>query len=466
MADLFSDSALLQDIDRYIREQGDAVVRDIARLVAIPSVEGTPEDGAPYGRAPRQALACGLDIAAELGLRTVVCEDRLGYAEIGEDRGEGYLATITHLDVVPAGDGWPADPFTLREQDGYLLGRGVMDDKGPSVLCLYALKYLQDSGRKLRYPLRALLGSNEETGMGDVDYYIENYPAPLFLISPDADFPLINGEKGIYQALLIARHQPDRVLSISGGVAPNAVPAKATARVRADSLAGSEKVRAVCVEPGIWELTAEGISGHASTPEGTVNAIGLIVDYLLENEIPGPAEFPYFRFLQKLHAATNGSGLGLESSDGRFTPLTAVGGQISTENGVVTQTIDCRYGTTMSGEKIIALLREQSGDAADVQQTADSVPFYISPDHPAIQACIECYNFVTGENQAPYTIGGGTYARHFPKACAFGPEHKDRPMPSFCGSIHGVNEAASRADFMEALKIYILALFRLEELEY
>ena len=196
------------------------------------------------------------------------------------------------------------------------------------------------------------------------------------------------------------------------------------------------------------------------------HSCGLIGDYLLENEIPGPAELPYFRFLQKLHAATDGSGLGLESSDGRFTPLTAVGGQISTENGVVTQTIDCRYGTTMSGEKITALLREQAGDAADVQQTADSVPFYISPDHPAIQACIECYNFVTCENQAPYTIGGGTYARHFPQACAFGPEHKDRPMPSFCGSIHGVNEAASRADFMEALKIYILALFCLEELEY
>ena len=179
------DENRLADIDRFIQAHQSDLVRDIARLVSIPSVEGPAAPDAPFGTESRRALDCALEIAAELGLDTVNCENKIGYATVGEDRGTGYLATITHVDVVPAGEGWTSDPFTLREQDGYLLGRGVMDDKGPSVLCLYALKYLHDSGLKLRYPVRALLGANEETGMRDIEHYLANYPAPLFCFSPD-----------------------------------------------------------------------------------------------------------------------------------------------------------------------------------------------------------------------------------------------------------------------------------------
>lgn len=461
-----ADSKLLTDIDRFICAHEDRIVKDIARLVAIPSVAGTPEPGAPYGSAPKQGLDCALAIARELGLKTVNCADRIGYAVVGEDRDDGYLATITHTDVVPAGSGWPADPFILREQDGYLLGRGVLDDKGPSVLCLYALKYLLDAGLTLRYPVRALLGSSEETGMDDIQYYLANYPVPLFCISPDADFPLINGEKGIYHANLVSRHSPDRVRCISGGVAVNAVAAEATALVKAETLSDSRTVHVSPVENGVWKLSATGMSAHASTPEGSVNAIGLLVDYLLENDIPSPDELPYFRFLQKLHRSTDGSGLGLQSADGRFSPLTAVGGKITTEDGVITQTIDCRYGTAISGAEITSRLQADADGAAEVLVESDLVPFYIEPDHPAILACLDSYRLVTGEVAAPVTIGGGTYARHFPLAAAFGPGHPERTRPAFCGTIHGVNEAVSRSEMMEALKIYILSLIRLEELVF
>ena len=136
------DESRLSDIKRFAETHERDIVRDIARLVRIPSVEGPAEPGAPFGIESRKALDCALQIAEELGLDTVNCENKIGYATIGTDHGQGYLATITHVDVVPAGDGWSADPFTLREREGYLIGRGVMDDKGPSVLCLYALKYL------------------------------------------------------------------------------------------------------------------------------------------------------------------------------------------------------------------------------------------------------------------------------------------------------------------------------------
>ena len=460
------DENRLSDISRFAESHERDIVRDIARLVSIPSVEGPAAPDAPFGIESKRALDCALQIAKELGLDTVNCENKIGYASVGEDRGQGYLATITHVDVVPAGDGWTEDPFTVRERDGVLLGRGVMDDKGPSILCLYALKYLRDSGLPLRYPVRALLGSNEETGMRDLEHYNANYPAPLFCFSPDADFPLIHGEKGIYHGRLISRHTPVNVLEMTGGVAPNAVPAKASALVRAEALQSTDAVSVEELEPGLWKLSSVGVSGHASMPEGTVNAIGRIVDYLLENGIPAEGELPYFRFLARLHAATDGSGLGLQSSDDYFTPLTAVGGKISTADGVFCQTIDCRYGISTSGEAITARLREAAGSAAEIQVDADAAPFYLTLDNPAIQACMESYNLVTGENAHPFTIGGGTYARHFPNAAAFGPEHPERPAPAFAGPIHGIDEAARLSDLMEALKIYIVALLRLEALDY
>lgn len=458
------DDFLSRDIDAFIKAHEDRIFADIARLVAINSVEGEAAPGAPFGEGPARGLAEGLQIARELGLDTVNCENYIGYAQIGE--GEDYLATITHLDVVHVGDGWTEDPFTMREREGYIIGRGVMDDKGPSVLCLYALKYLKDRGLPLRYPVRALLGANEETGMADVEYYLANYKAPLFCFSPDANFPLCNGEKGIYHGRMIAKVPMENIVDIRGGFAANAIPDKAEAWVRADAVQPAPGVAVERETNGLWHLTASGIGGHASLPEGTVNAIGVLVSFLLERGLAGAQEEKFLRALAMLHQSSDGSGLGVQADDGLFKPLTIVGGVIGVEDGRIFQTLDSRYPTNTSGEKIAATIREKLGDVAEITVDRDAEPFYMSLDKPEVKACIDAYNAVTGESAVPYTIGGGTYARDFPNAVSFGPEHPERPQPDFAGPIHGVDEAACKAWFLEALKVYIVALIELEKLEF
>ena len=171
------DQALNQKIDAYIAENKEQLLQDIAALVAIDSVEGTPEEGAPFGAGPRAALDKTLELAAGMGFATRNCENYIGYAELAGADPEKYLATICHVDVVPVGNGWTADPFKMRIQDGWLLGRGVSDDKGPMIVTLYALKFLKEQGYQLRYPIRAIVGDNEETHMNDVKYYLENCSA-------------------------------------------------------------------------------------------------------------------------------------------------------------------------------------------------------------------------------------------------------------------------------------------------
>ena len=457
------DESMLQKIDAFIEENDEKIRRDIARLVSINSVEGPAEPDAPFGKGPKEALARGLEIARELGLDTVNCANMIGYAQIGE--AEDYLATITHLDVVPAGEGWTGDPFVMREREGYLIGRGVMDDKGPSVLCLYALKFLKDQGLPLRYSVRALLGANEETRMADVEYYLANYPAPVFCFSPDSDFPVCNGEKGIFHGRIVSRLPMEHVVKIRGGVAANVIPDKAEAWVRGEQPEASENV-SVQAEDGLWHLTARGIGGHAAMPRGTVNAIGVLVRFLLDREIVKGEEADFFRLLSKLHETWDGSALGVAADDGMFEPLTIIGGVIGVERGHVFQTVDSRYPTNTSGIKIADTIRAQAGAVADVVTDRDAEPFYISAENPAVKTCIDVYNAVTGEQAKPYTMGGGTYARDFPNGVSFGPEHPERPQPDFVGPIHGADEGASWAYFKEALKIYIMALIELEKLDF
>ena len=460
------DQALNQKIDAYIAQNKEQLLKDIAALVAVNSVEGTPEEGAPFGAGPRAALDKTLELAAGMGFATRNCENYIGYAELAGKDPEKYLATICHVDVVPVGNGWTADPFTMRIQDGWLLGRGVADDKGPMVATLYALKFLKEEGVSLRYPIRAMVGDNEETHMNDVEYYLKNYPAPVFCFTPDAEFPVCNGEKGHFGAELVSPVCNGEIKEFEGGVANNAVPDRASALVETD-ITKLKNAPNITLEPegnGV-RIRGWGKSGHAAMPEGTVNAIGLIVDCLLKSGVCTPQEEAYLQVLHTLHASTDGSALGIAADDGLFDPLTIIGGTIEMKDGIIRQSFDCRYPTNTDPEKMTAAMEKICGAAARIENVTSRVPFYIDADSPAIQTLINTYNDVTGEGKTPFTMGGGTYARHFPYAVSFGPEHTDIAIPDFAGPMHGANEGTPFEKLIEALKIYILALLRLQEIE-
>ena len=461
------DQALNQKIDAFIAQNKEQLLADIAALVAINSVESAPAPDAPFGPGARAALEKTLELAAAMGLATHNCENYIGYAELPGADPEKYLATICHVDVVPAGNGWSADPFTMREQEGWLLGRGVSDDKGPMVLTLYALKFLKEAGVSLRYPIRALAGANEETGMRDVDYYLAHNQAPVFCFTPDAEFPVCNGEKGHFHGKLVSPVCGGMIRAFEGGVANNAVPDRASALV-ATGIEGLKNAPNITLEPegdGV-RVRGWGKSGHAASPAGTVNAIGLVADYLLANGLCNPAERAYLEALHKLHSSTAGEGLGIACADGPFGPLTIIGGRIYMQEGRIVQTMDSRFPTCTGGETIAAQIRAAIGTGAELADVSANEPFYIEADTPAIRACIDTYNEVTGEQATPFTMGGGTYARHFPYAVSFGPEHNGLPLPPFGGPMHGANEAAPLDKLLEALKIYILALLRLEQIDF
>ena len=461
---------LTAKIDEYLEQNWGTVVDDIRTLVEIPSVE-EPElaaPGKPFGPGPAAALEKALDIAADMGFETANVDGFMGYADF-PGKSETQVGIIGHMDVVPAGPGWTFPPFKVTEKDGYLIGRGTLDDKGPVMVALHAMKFWKDQGVEFPYTIRFLFGANEETDLRDVEYYRERFADPAFLFTPDAEFPVCYGEKGGYNGTITSEPMPERmVLEMTGGVATNAVPGEAQAiiLINTDDLKGTDDITVERLDEDRVRLFAQGKSAHASMPETGVNAIALIIDYLLENNIGTQKEQDWFKFEKALLDHTDGSGVGLATADKDFGPLTIIGGTVATENDCFVQTVDSRYPTSISGEEIQAILSEQAGKVgASVENTMLLPPFLVSPESPVIQALLSAYNEATGQNAKPFTIGGGTYAREFTSGASFGPEMPWLEIPEWVGAMHGPDEGISEDLLKEAFRIYVLTLDKLMQLD-
>lgn len=463
-------------VDAYIDEIWEDAVKDIAYLVAVESVEDLEHaaPGMPYGPAPAEALRRALEISERLGLSPANCDGRIGYADLAGES-DTQIATIAHVDIVPLGLGWNFPPLEVTRERGFLIGRGVQDDKGPFILSLYAAHFfarqVAETGKKLPYTLRCIAGCNEETGMADVEWYLENHDAPAFCFSPDADFPLICGEKGVYHGVFTSKPgiMGDTLISIDGGTVPNAIPGRAEAvvAIASDDLPAAGGIALEPLEDGTTRIVATGKGGHASMPAGTVNAIDLLVDYLTDNIELTIDQAVFLGLVKTAVSTTDGSALGITTADDKFGPLTAIGGTIATlADGSVAQTIDSRYPTSITGaeitERMAALAEKHDATYACV---GDAVPFYIEPTSPEISALLATYREFTGNMTPPMVIGGGTYARHFPRACAFGPNEPEIANPDWVGIEHGPDEGIAEERLRNALKIYIVAIARLMELD-
>jgi succinyl-diaminopimelate desuccinylase len=457
----------IDDIKAYVDGVWEDVVAGIARLVAIDSVE-QPElarEGAPWGPGVAAGLDEALAMCAELGLETTNLDGYIGWGDLpGED--DQTLATIAHVDIVPAATGWDTDPFEVVRRDGYLLGRGVADDKGPLVLSMYAAKYFVDKGVKPRHTLRVIVGANEETGMADVAHYLAAKGEPDFLFTPDATFPVSCGEKGVWRAKLVSDDTfGEEILELEAGIAANAIPATAHALVLTDfdTLDQADGIELFDLGGGIVRIEATGVGGHASMPEGTDSALGKLIKYLLREGIFGEDEYGPLSFLADVHAAYDGSVVGIAAVDDVFDPLTVVNGVARTVDGHLEAWLDCRYPKSTTGEKIQASLEPQLAEhGLRLSEVNDVVPFFISPDSAEIQTLLATYNDHTGEQAEAFTMGGGTYARHFKRAASFGPEAQEDPdKPEWVGCMHGGNEGVSEAQLKMALAIYIDAIGRL-----
>ena len=403
---------------QWINDTLDDQIRDLQTLVRIPSVSrGEPRDGMPLGENVHRALTEALSLANRLGFPNTRSLDGLcGIVDYGE--GEELLCVMAHLDVVPAGTGWDGDPFSGELRDGRMFGRGTLDDKGAAVSALYALAAVKAAGVPMKRRVRILLGCDEEVGWKCIDRYLETEEEPTLAFTPDADYPLVHSEMGICH-VTYTLPGPIHGLTIDCGTASNVIPGEAEASLGRDAVpcAAPEGMEAV-FNGGV--IRVKGFGGHAASPELAQNAMQGLLQVLTEQPLGAEA----FALVSSLNALLDfdrhGEGFGLDVTDASGT-LTLVPSMLHVGEDGVSLTLDCRFPFAVTPEHLLAAL-DASFNAIGFERADTEVKagHFIDPNSELVQTLLSVYERHVGHRSAPLSIGGGTYARGFKNAVAFG----------------------------------------------
>ena len=529
-------SKLKAAIDHNWEEQ----IATLGDMVAIPSVAGeavtlqpgTPdEEELPFGKEVHRVFSYALQKGHEMGFETQNVDNYGGHIEMpgeilneeGELIGtaEETMGIVGHLDVVPAGDGWSQDPFemTLKlpteagaesaeaaespntdaataaadsteaaadtaaaksgdEPAGVLLGRGVLDDKGPVVASLYAMKAIKDAGYTPRANVRLILGLDEETAWNGMHYYLNKVKQPDFGFTPDGDFPVIHGEKGILVFQLakkLGRTSTEGLAlrSLTGGMAANMVADNARAVVLSKDRKVYEPIRDKAAR---WkdegraeistkiigkslEIKVKGRPAHGSTPEKGVNAVSLLMRFLEDVSFNVDEVNDFIAFYNAhLGMETDGTSLGCSFEDEPSGKLVLNVGVAAVDQKTATLTVNIRYPVTMDGQQIYDAMRPVLNKYdIGVVKIKEQQPIYKQADDPMIRTMMDIYQAHTGDKESqPLVIGGGTYSRAFDNVVAFG-----ACFPWTNDKMHQADEELTMADFRKMTLIFADAIYRL-----
>lgn len=453
------------DIKAKVEQYSEEMKQRLATLVSYDSVSNYDATNSehPFGEVCTQVLNKALEYGKEDGFAVLNVDNMAGHIEYGQ--GEPIIGVLGHLDIVPCGEGWSTNPLEMIEKDGVLYGRGVMDDKGPVVAALTALKIIKDSGIEVNKRIRLIIGINEEKGSKCIHHYVEKIGVVDYGFTPDGNFPLIFGEKGSIRGSFTGKSEA--IIKINGGTVMNAVCFKVNALVKKSSvdkdLASAYLKESPVVDFSIietedaYDITVIGKAAHASTPNEGINAIS----YLMGALAAGKCEDSFVTNYNRVFGlSTDGSNAGISCSD-EYGALTCVTGVIHSNDNGIEGTIDIRVPVQVDPNTLVETLTGAGNNLFTVTVNHVGKPLFYDPSSPFIQQLLKAYQQVSGDTTSqPMVIGGGTYAQAMPNVIAFGGE--------FVGGhdykIHDVDESIPFEELKLQTQIYVQAILNLLEM--
>lgn len=489
-----------------VEARREALLGDLIPLLAIPSVKDDASSGLgqPQGCHSARALEYMLRLAEKNGLHTAVIDGLVGYAEydavrekqrIGRSPRE-YIAVLSHLDVVPATGGWTTPPFEPWIRDGRLYARGAIDDKGPAMATLYALKIVKELGLPMKHNVRLIFGIDEETGMTCMDAYNRRQRPPLAGFTPDAVFPIVNAEKGQVNGRIertadaaagAAGHErADEnaelvLISFQSGTAANMVPdeARAILKLKEESDERLQELQASLqrygeaasvqgnavrleVDGGLVEVSMKGRSAHGMEPQLGVNAGLKLAGFLSRQSVDGEARS--FLDCCELYFVDDclGERLGIARRDEETKELTVNVGVLGYERGVSSSLVlNIRYPICSDDEEIIGRISHCVGRLGyRWRDITMKKPHHVPRSHPMIGALQRIYREETGLEPELLSTGGGTYACKMPCGVAFGALFPDRESTA-----HQPDEYVDIDELMQATAMFARAIYELGNLD-
>lgn len=457
-----------------IDEYKDDIVNSTCEAIRINSVLSEAKKGLPFGEGTHKAFMQMLDLGNKLGFETKNVDNYAGHIEF-KGEGEGLMGILGHVDVVPTGDGWDVDPYGGVVQDGKIIGRGSIDDKGPVIAALYAMKALKESGFVPKKDIRLILGLDEETNWQSLEYYLERERTPDLGFSPDAEFPVIHCELGIMDFDLSSKINENdakfKLTELQVGNAANSVPAKAIAVItgqidqikdKIDKYVSSNDYKiSYKVENDSLIIEAKGISAHGATPWAGKNAGSILFDLLGNLAFDDAKTNNYIEFFNNcIGFEHHGESLGCGFEDEQSGKLILNPGVIALKDNVITTTLCVRFPVTTKVEDIYNGI---NGNVEKYDLTVNKIDaldaLYFPKDGELVSQLMEVYQEFTGDCKSePLVIAGCTYAKAMPNMVAYG-----ALFPGVEDLMHQANEFFEIDKLILATKIYAEAIYRLSK---
>lgn len=462
-----------KEIEDYINGHREEMIEDICALCRINSEKMPYVEGKPYGEGTFAALHAALTMAEGYGFEIRNYDNYVGTADLNDK--ERQLDILAHLDVVPAGEGWTQTrPFEPVIKEGKLFGRGTADDKGPAVAALYAMRAVKELGIPLNKNVRLILGTDEECGSSDIaNYYDKEAEAPM-TFSPDAEFPVINIEKGRLEGHFNVSFQASeavpRLVKAEAGIKANVVPGKAKAVVEGVDLETLEETAAeVEKETGIsfilegnfpvMSITAQGGGAHASTPQEGKNALTGLLVYLSRLPLAECPQMDAVKSLIKLfpHGDTCGQAAGIAMEDELSGALTLAFSMLTVSSDSLEGVFDSRCPICSNEENVLKVVKKAMADEGITLENESMIPpHYVDGDSHFVKTLLSVYEDYTGLKGSCQSTGGGTYVHSLKNGVAFG-----AALPGTDNRMHGADEFAVVDELVLSAKIFAQVIVEL-----
>ena len=448
------------------------LIAELQQLIQIESVldEENATVDAPFGKGPKQALDFMLAKGEAAGMAIKNVDNMAGHIEMGQ--GEEILGILCHVDVVPAGDEstWSVPPFEGRIVDGKIVARGAIDDKGPTMAAWMAMKLVQAEGIKLNKRVRMIIGTDEESGFRCVNRYFEKEAMPSIGFAPDADFPLINAEKGIADIVFTQktkRESTDQLRSFQAGRRTNMVPDQAIATIQhvddtivqafEQFLVAEQVSGTIEKQDAGYVLVVNGKSAHAMEPHKGKNAAVSLAKFLA-SQLKVSAGKNFAEFMTTVFDEDHfGQALQFNYEDEMSGPTTLNPGIVSfDENGAFIR-VSMRYSVSYPfDEKITEVQKNLANTDFTLDVRGNSKPHYVPEEDELVATLLTIYRKHTGDMSKPLSTGGGTYARVMKKGVAFGMLFPGEPELA-----HQADEFVDIENLLKATAIYAEAIVKL-----
>lgn len=462
-------------LDRLVKSYLPKLVQCVCESTQIASLYKEDASGFPYGLEIARAADHAMGCAQHLGFTVRDLDGKVCWAEYGE--GDEYVAAMGHLDVVPPGEGWTFDPFCGQVKNGYILGRGTQDDKGPLFSTLFALKAVAELGVPLSKRVRIIFGMDEESGkMRDVAAYLASEKPPLYAFTPDGAYPVVNTEKGTIKfksraSFSDGTEAPLRLEGVTGGESLGSVPAHAEAVLAGarPALDAAAAILAKAARTKGWEislrseegrltLAVTGKAAHATLPSLGANAAGRLLVLLNQTKLEGEAG-AFIEFLAtKFGVESDGASLGIKASHLHCGNITVNLAMI--EGGASGMTVTCGIyipAETITFDQVRTVMCDNFTQAgASFEPFAETAPMYYSPNHPLIKTLQAGYSNATGKEATLVSMCGGTYSKRMPNMVPYGATFDDEDDRA-----HGANERLLITNLMESMRLMAYAIWEM-----